>query len=86
MNENLSSGFSENLVLKIFCDTCEAVALLHQNQPPLLHRDLKVCPDLIGTVTCNDLQDCSSTNFEFCLFFFWGGGGTEISQERVILD
>ena len=70
MNENLNSGFSENLVLKIFCDTCEAVALLHQNQPPVLHRDLKVCPDLIGTVTCSDLQDWSSTNFDFFLFIF----------------
>ena len=71
MNENLSNGFSENLVLKIFCDTCEAVALLHQNQPPVLHRDLKVCPDLIGTMTCGDLQDWSSTNFDYFFFLFF---------------
>ena len=71
MNEKLGSGFSENLVLKIFCDTCEAVALLHQNQPPVLHRDLKVCPGLTGTMTCNDLSDCSSPNFEYVAFGCW---------------
>ena len=43
MNEHLSTGFSENLILKIFCDTCEAVSLLHHNDLPVIHRDLKVC-------------------------------------------
>jgi len=42
MNENISSGFNETIVLKIFCDTCEAIALLHHNDNPVLHRDLKV--------------------------------------------
>ena len=42
MNEYISSGFSESLVLKIFTDTCEAVAKLHQADPPVIHRDLKV--------------------------------------------
>ena len=42
MNEHISSGFSESLVLKIFTDTCEAVAKLHQAEPPVIHRDLKV--------------------------------------------
>lgn len=42
MNDRLSSGFSEGEVLKIFCDVCEAVARLHHNQPPIIHRDLKV--------------------------------------------
>ena len=42
MNEHISSGFSESLVLKIFTDTCEAVAKLHQADPPVIHRDLKV--------------------------------------------
>ena len=43
MNEHISSGFTEKLVLKIFCDTCEAISVLHYNDPPVLHRDLKVC-------------------------------------------
>lgn len=43
MNEHISSGFTEKLVLKIFCDTCEAISVLHYNEPPVLHRDLKVC-------------------------------------------
>lgn len=42
MNEHISSGFSESLVLKVLTDTCEAVAKLHQADPPVIHRDLKV--------------------------------------------
>ena len=42
MNDRLNVGFSEKDVLKIFCDTCEAVARLHHCQTPIIHRDLKV--------------------------------------------
>ena len=42
MNENLNSGLSEEMVLRIFTDVCEAVATLHYSQPPVVHRDLKV--------------------------------------------
>lgn len=42
MNEHINSGFSESLVLKVFTDTCEAVAKLHHADPPVIHRDLKV--------------------------------------------
>lgn len=42
MNEHINLGFSESLVLKIFTDTCEAVAKLHHADPPVIHRDLKV--------------------------------------------
>ncbi|KXJ11367.1 AP2-associated protein kinase 1 [Exaiptasia diaphana] len=42
MNERINDGFNESLVLKIFSDTCEAVAQLHQAKPPVIHRDLKV--------------------------------------------
>ncbi|KAJ8347095.1 hypothetical protein SKAU_G00284960 [Synaphobranchus kaupii] len=42
MNQHLQSGFSEPEVLNIFCDTCEAMAQLHQRKPPIIHRDLKV--------------------------------------------
>jgi len=42
MNERLSTGFTEQEVLAIFCDTCEAVARLHHCQTPIIHRDLKV--------------------------------------------
>ncbi|XP_062874013.1 BMP-2-inducible protein kinase isoform X2 [Trichomycterus rosablanca] len=42
MNQRLNSGFTEAEVLTIFCDTCEAVARLHQCKTPILHRDLKV--------------------------------------------
>ncbi|XP_051541250.1 AP2-associated protein kinase 1-like isoform X3 [Myxocyprinus asiaticus] len=42
MNQHLQTGFSEQEVLQIFCDTCEAVARLHQYKTPIIHRDLKV--------------------------------------------
>uniref|UniRef100_A0ABM5EP71 AP2-associated protein kinase 1 isoform X1 n=1 Tax=Pogona vitticeps TaxID=103695 RepID=A0ABM5EP71_9SAUR len=42
MNQRLQTGFTENEVLQIFCDTCEAVARLHQLKSPIVHRDLKV--------------------------------------------
>nr|XP_060643578.1 AP2-associated protein kinase 1 isoform X4 [Anolis sagrei ordinatus] len=42
MNQRLQTGFTENEVLQIFCDTCEAVARLHQCKAPIVHRDLKV--------------------------------------------
>uniref|UniRef100_A0A096M2F2 non-specific serine/threonine protein kinase n=1 Tax=Poecilia formosa TaxID=48698 RepID=A0A096M2F2_POEFO len=42
MNQRLQTGFSEAEVLRIFCDTCEAVARLHQCKTPIIHRDLKM--------------------------------------------
>ncbi|XP_049619009.1 BMP-2-inducible protein kinase isoform X1 [Syngnathus scovelli] len=42
MNQRLNVGFTEAEVLRIFCDTCEAVARLHQCKTPVIHRDLKV--------------------------------------------
>ncbi|KAM8969265.1 BMP-2-inducible protein kinase isoform X1 [Sarcophilus harrisii] len=42
MNKRLQTGFTEPEVLQIFCDTCEAVARLHQCKTPIVHRDLKV--------------------------------------------
>lgn len=44
MNQRLQTGFTEAEVLQIFCDTCEAVACLHQCKNPIIHRDLKVGP------------------------------------------
>ena len=42
MNDRLDSGFSQEEVLKIFCDICKAVSRLHHCQTPIIHRDLKV--------------------------------------------
>ncbi|XP_071411393.1 BMP-2-inducible protein kinase isoform X2 [Pithys albifrons albifrons] len=42
MNQRLQTGFTEPEVMRIFCDTCEAVARLHQCKTPIVHRDLKV--------------------------------------------
>lgn len=42
MNARLQSGFTEQEVLQIFCDTAEAVSRLHHCQTPIIHRDLKI--------------------------------------------
>ncbi|KAI9527723.1 hypothetical protein NQZ68_027813 [Dissostichus eleginoides] len=42
MNQRLQTGLTEAEVLQIFCDTCEALARLHQCNTPIVHRDLKV--------------------------------------------
>lgn len=42
MNSRLSVGFTEQEVLQIFCDICEAVSRLHHCQTPIIHRDLKI--------------------------------------------
>lgn len=42
MNDNLNNGLTEEIILQIFTDVCEAVAALHHSQPPVVHRDLKV--------------------------------------------
>ena len=38
----LPNGFNEAEILKIFCDVCDATSRLHQVNPPIIHRDLKV--------------------------------------------
>ncbi|KAL1121944.1 hypothetical protein AAG570_003352 [Ranatra chinensis] len=48
MNSRLQSGFTEQEVLQIFCDVCEAVSRLHHCQTPIIHRDLKVENILVG--------------------------------------
>ncbi|KAJ2608810.1 Ark- serine/threonine protein kinase [Coemansia sp. RSA 1365] len=42
MNGNLRSGLEESTILHIFCDVCKAVAHMHYQPDPILHRDLKV--------------------------------------------
>uniref|UniRef100_A0A8C5UDB6 non-specific serine/threonine protein kinase n=1 Tax=Malurus cyaneus samueli TaxID=2593467 RepID=A0A8C5UDB6_9PASS len=42
MNQHLQTGFTEAEIMRIFCDTCEAIARLHQCKTPIVHRDLKV--------------------------------------------
>ena len=48
MNHRISHGFSEQEVLKIFCDVCLAVTRLHHRTRPIIHRDLKV-----NNITCD---------------------------------
>lgn len=43
MNTRLQNRLTESEILKIFSDTVEAVAHMHYQSPPLIHRDLKVC-------------------------------------------
>lgn len=64
MNQRLQTGFSEPEVLQIFCDTCEAVARLHQCKTPIIHRDLKASQ--INFLSCTFLLHeyrCLSVTF-----------------------
>lgn len=38
----LQEGLTEEEILHLFCDVCEAVSCLHHSQPPIIHRDLKI--------------------------------------------
>lgn len=80
MNERLRVGFTEQEVLRIFCDVCEAVSRLHHCQTPIIHRDLKVSIYTVLTRTsCHhnklDLAYCGgkkskfSTNLNFRSIF-----------------
>ncbi|XP_054166392.1 serine/threonine-protein kinase sel-5-like isoform X2 [Oppia nitens] len=60
MNDRINTGFTEQEVLKIFCDICEAVARLHHNQPPIIHRDLKIENILISESGSYQLCDFGS--------------------------
>lgn len=40
----LKQNFSESQILAIFSDICTAVAHMHSQNPPVIHRDLKVLP------------------------------------------
>ncbi|GJJ13173.1 hypothetical protein Clacol_007424 [Clathrus columnatus] len=42
MNRRLRERLTEAEILRIFTDVCEGVAVMHNQNPPLLHRDLKI--------------------------------------------
>ena len=43
LNDRLKEGgLPEAEVIRILCDVCEAIARMHHNDPPIIHRDLKV--------------------------------------------
>ncbi|KAJ1898306.1 Ark- serine/threonine protein kinase [Kickxella alabastrina] len=58
MNTRISTSLDEATILHIFSDACKGVAHMHYQQPPLLHRDLKVENILIT----------SSGNYKLCDF------------------
>ncbi|XP_051054268.1 BMP-2-inducible protein kinase [Phodopus roborovskii] len=65
MNKKLHTGFTESEVLQIFCDTCEAVARLHQCKTPIIHRDLKVENILLNDTGNYVLCDFGSATNKF---------------------
>ncbi|XP_053205198.1 BMP-2-inducible protein kinase-like [Panonychus citri] len=82
----LSSGtpgclFSEKQVLKIFCDICEAVSKLHHNNPPIIHRDLKVENILISEPGNYVLCDFGSATTKVVDNTYSVGSRTELEEE-----
>jgi serine/threonine protein kinase len=68
MNDRLNVGFTEPELLRIFCDICEAVARLHHNQPPIIHRDLKV--NIFCFFNSNVIFNCEQFSLIFSTHFF----------------
>ncbi|KAI9028522.1 kinase-like domain-containing protein [Hyaloraphidium curvatum] len=64
MNTRLQTRFTEEEVLRIFGDACEAVASLHYQSPPLLHRDIKVENILVSAFGTYKLCDFGSATSE----------------------
>lgn len=66
MNQRLQTGFTEAEVLQVFCDTCEAVARLHQSKTPIIHRDLKASYELQKLTYLAFLCNSTAVNYWFC--------------------
>ncbi|GAA6014588.1 hypothetical protein JCM8202_001588 [Rhodotorula sphaerocarpa] len=61
MNTRLQNRLTEGEILKIFSDVVEAVAHMHYQDPPLIHRDLKVENILLSPPQTYKLCDFGST-------------------------
>ncbi|GAA5855438.1 hypothetical protein JCM8547_007829 [Rhodosporidiobolus lusitaniae] len=61
MNTRLQNRLTESEILKIFSDVVEAVAHMHYQNPPLIHRDLKVENILLTPPQTYKLCDFGST-------------------------
>jgi AP2-associated kinase len=66
MNRRLRERLTEAEILQIFVDVCEGVAAMHNKQPALIHRDLKV----------ENILQSSPTSFKLCDF----GSATHVAS------
>ncbi|KAI1303686.1 AP2-associated protein kinase 1 [Halotydeus destructor] len=73
--------FSENEVLRIFCDVTEAVACLHLNKTPVVHRDLKVENILINETGNYILCDFGSSTLKNNVCISGSTSATELEEE-----
>lgn len=67
MKSRGKATFTEQEVLTIFCDTCEAVSRLHHCQTPIIHRDLKV----------NTCKQCAIFSCKIIKYLFIKKGGSK---------
>src|SRR5215471_13778638 len=65
MNRRLRERLTESEILTIFVNICEGVAAMHNLQPSILHRDLKV----------ENVLQSSETSFKLCDF----GSATKVA-------
>ncbi|KAJ2461429.1 Ark- serine/threonine protein kinase [Coemansia sp. RSA 2424] len=77
INQTLPASLDEATVLHIFSDACKAVAHMHYQQPPLLHRDLKVENILIAQ-SGYKLCDFGSTTADIV------NPGARIPREQIV--
>ncbi|KAJ3299877.1 hypothetical protein HK104_006425 [Borealophlyctis nickersoniae] len=65
LNTRLTTRLSEAEVLNIFSDVCEAVAHMHYQNPPVIHRDIKVENVLLASPGLYKLCDFGSATTKF---------------------
>ena len=67
IQERYGQPYPPQQVLKMFYQTCRAVAHMHKQTPPVIHRDLKVSTSkhLDNKLPNVDVQDPENTQGEF---------------------
>lgn len=56
LQERYGQPYAPDKVLKMFYQTCRAVAHMHKQTPPVIHRDLKVHKNFITLYTVHSVE------------------------------
>lgn len=56
LQERYGQPYAPDKVLKMFYQTCRAVAHMHKQTPPVIHRDLKVHKKFITLYTVHSVE------------------------------
>ena len=68
-----TQSLSPRQVLRVFYETCQAVAHMHSQTPPIIHRDIKVSQTCTCIPTTHIIHVCMNENFFAFLLFLCVG-------------